>query len=336
LKQTNRQNPALTAIRIRARIFDFANKLEREGSVDDIDKASPESFTWVDVDVADMQRAAESLASLGLGSTEVENALNKISDQGVRAHYRRSEDYLALTLVGCRIEEGTLALEPVVALMDEARLVTIHAGAVGFLNAMSEDVSDDFQRFAKGPSFLIYELGDHLIENFVAIQLSLQDDVENLQGEIIGRGDEGAFHRVAEVGAELLSFRRTLIPARDALAELAVRKSPFISEATRTFLATMAASVDRVISDVLVNRDLLSGSLNLHMSMITHRTNRIMNRLTVVNVIFLPLTFLCGVYGMNFEVMPELAWRWGYPAFWCLAGLVTVILVAIMRRSRLL
>ncbi len=70
--------------------------------------------------------------------------------------------------------------------------------------------------------------------------------------------------------------------------------------------------------------------------MVTHRTNQIMNRLTVVSVIFLPLTFLCGVYGMNFRVMPELQWHYGYGIFWVLAALLTAILVAIMRRNRLL
>lgn len=331
---TKSQTLEMPGVRVRGRCFDFVNKREGIADAERIREARPDAFVWVDVDVSDPAAAIASLESLGLSHAAA--SLDVLADAGVRTHYRRSEDYLAFILAGCRVEQSELTVEPTVALLDQSRLVTMHAGPVGFLEAVSADVSDDFQRFAKGPSFLVYELWDHLIENFVSIQLELQDDVEQLQAELIGRTDEAAFGRVAEVGADLLAFRRMLIPVRDALAELAARKSPFISEETRPFLATMTASVDRVISDVLVDRDLLSESLNLHMSMVTHRTNQIMNRLTVVSVIFLPLTFLCGIYGMNFEGMPELSWRFGYPMFWGLAAILTLLLVAIMRRNRLL
>jgi magnesium transporter len=85
-----------------------------------------------------------------------------------------------------------------------------------------------------------------------------------------------------------------------------------------------------------VDRDILSDSLNNYMSMVAHRTNRVMGKLTVVSVIFLPLTFLCGVYGMNFEVLPELKWEWGYYAFWGAVGAIVLGLGAVMRRMRLL
>ena len=169
-----------------------------------------------------------------------------------------------------------------------------------------------------------------------AIQLQLQDSVEELQSELVGRTDEGAFLRVAEIDTDLLVFRKMLIPVRDALAESAARKSSFISEETRPFLAAMTESVDRVISGMLVDRELLSASLNRHIAMVTHRTNQIMNRLTVVSIISLPLTFLCSIYGMNFEIMPELQWQYGYPTFWVVACVLTAVLSAIMRRNRLL
>ena len=98
----------------------------------------------------------------------------------------------------------------------------------------------------------------------------------------------------------------------------------------------MVGTVERVLQDLLVDRDILSESLNLYMSMVGHRTNRVMNRLTVVSVIFLPLTFLCGVYGMNFEVLPELRWQYGYHLFWAAVLVIVAGLLALMRRNRLL
>ena len=86
----------------------------------------------------------------------------------------------------------------------------------------------------------------------------------------------------------------------------------------------------------MADRDILSESLNLYMSMVGHRTNRVMNRLTVVSVIFLPLSFLCGVYGMNFDVLPELHWKFGYAFFWALVLTLVIVIIAVLRRMRAL
>jgi magnesium transporter len=90
--------------------------------------------------------------------------------------------------------------------------------------------------------------------------------------------------------------------------------------------------LDRLGSDLAVEREILAETLNLYMGLVSHRTNKVLNRLTVVSLVFLPLTFLCGVYGMNFEVIPELKWRLGYPFFWALALLVATTTLAYMKR----
>jgi magnesium transporter len=98
----------------------------------------------------------------------------------------------------------------------------------------------------------------------------------------------------------------------------------------------MVGTIERVLQDLLVDRDILSESLNLHMSIVTHRTNQVMKKLTVVSVIFLPLTFLCGVYGMNFQNLPELHWRYGYAAFWVAVVVIVGAIAWLSRRARLL
>src|SRR3954452_13431657 len=101
------------------------------------------------------------------------------------------------------------------------------------------------------------------------------------------------------------------------------------------FLANMVGTIEHVLQDLMVDREILSESLNLYMSLVSHRTNQVMRRLTVVSVIFLPLTFLCGVYGMNFEHLPELKWQYGYPLFWLAVTVIVVGIVWLSRRARL-
>jgi magnesium transporter len=98
----------------------------------------------------------------------------------------------------------------------------------------------------------------------------------------------------------------------------------------------MAGSLERIIQDVLVDREILTQALNLQMSMLSHRTNKAMSRLAIVSTIFLPLTFLAGIYGMNFEIFPEIGWRYGYPLFWAECAVVVAVLLYLLRRARML
>jgi magnesium transporter len=216
-------------------------------------------------------------------------------------------------------------------------LLTLHKGPVAFLSAVRRDYKQDFQRFAKSPSFLVYELWDHLIDNYLSVQKRMEERVEQLQNELRApRVDDAVFGRISELGADLLHFRKILLPARAVLTDLSTRRTLFISETTQSFLHNMVGTVEHVLQDLLVDRDILSESLNLYMSLVSHRTNEVMKRLTVVSVVFLPLTFLCGVYGMNFEHLPELRWRHGYELFWALVGVIVLTLLGFMRRAKLI
>ena len=103
---------------------------------------------------------------------------------------------------------------------------------------------------------------------------------------------------------------------RRALDELTSRKTTLVSEATLTFLGGMIDTLERLVSDIAADREILETALNLSLTVMSHRTNQTMNRLAVVSTIFLPLTFICGIYGMNFEGMPEVDWAHGYIYFW--------------------
>jgi magnesium transporter len=136
------------------------------------------------------------------------------------------------------------------------------------------------------------------------------------------------------VTRDLLSFRKIMMAAREVLHELASRRSPYVSEATQPFLEKMVDTLERLGADLTVERDILSETLNLYMSITSHRTNKIVSRLTVISVVFLPLTFLCGVYGMNFEVLPELGWRYSYLGFWLVVIAIAAGLLTYMKRRK--
>ncbi len=316
--------------------FDFDKKVERPIALAAVRSAfDAGKFVWVDVDFTNLDDARRVLTQLGLVAPEiVEDALTREP----ATQLGRYDDYVHLVLSGCRLQGDKFDLERVDIIIGEQFLVTIHKGPVVFLDAVRRAYPADFRRFARSPSFLLYELWDHLIENYLTVQKRFEERVELLQRDLIGNVDDKVFEKVSELNADLLHLRKVVMPARSVLTELSTRKSAFVSEATQPFLANMVGTLERVLQDILADRDILSESLNLYMSAMSHRTNRVMNRLTVVSVIFLPLTFLCGVYGMNFEGgIPELSWgRAGYLFFWILCGGIATLLIFLMRRAKLL
>jgi len=291
-------------------------------------------FVWIDVEVVHPAAAEQVLAAFDMLNHEViQDAL--FAEPATR--HARYDEFFHLVVVGCRVGASGFELERVDVVISERFLVTIHRGPVLFLNAMRRDYRLDFLRFARSPSFLLYELWDQLIENYLQVQKLMEERVENLQNELRGPNvDDGVFARISDLGADLLYFRKVLLPARAVLADLSTRRTLFLSERTQTLLGNLLSTIEHVLQDLLVDRDILSESLNLYMSLVSHRSNEVMKRLTVVSVVFLPLTFLCGVYGMNFDILPELHWPRGYAFFWSLVALIVVLLLGMMRRSRLI
>lgn len=314
--------------------FDFETKVERVIDLDEARESMASGrFVWIDVDYADPAAARQLLEALELLDHEiVEDALTREP----ATQSARYKDHLHFVVSGCRLAGRHFDLERVDCALGERFLVTVHRGPVVFLEALEKDYSNDFRSFAKSPSFLVYEIWEHLTDNYLAIQKAFEERVEKLQAELIGDVDDRVFGTVSELGADLLHFRKVVLPARAVLTDLATRKSLYISEATQPFLLNMVGTLERVLQDLLVDRDILSESLNLYMSLVGHRTNLVMKRLTVVSVIFLPLTFLCGVYGMNFEALPELKWQYGYVYFWVLAAFIVAAILWISRRTKLL
>jgi magnesium transporter len=314
--------------------MDFTTKQHRKLSVNDV-KASIEAgkFVWIDVDIARSEEARKLLTTLNLCAPEI---VDDAMSREPATQIARYDDYIHLVLSGCRLSGHKFDLERVDAMMGENYLLTLHKGAPVFLEAVRRSYINDFVRFAQSPSFLLYELWDHLVDNYLHVHKNFEDRVEQVQHMLIGDVKDSIFGEASELDADLLHLRKVVLPARAVLTDLSTRKSPFVSEATQPYLANMVGTIERVLQDVLVDRDILAGSLNNYMSLVAHKTNQIMSKLTVVSIIFLPLTFLCGVYGMNFEVIPELKWKYGYIYFWSSVGLLVLGLVWLMRRNKLL
>lgn len=315
--------------------FNFGTKSLRELQPGEIHRTLGHGeFLWLDLDYTDAANARAILEGLNLAGNEV---LDEIFRQDAETHLYRGTDQFHLALTLCAMPEASrLEFSRLDLVANKDFILTVHRGRHFVTDTVHGEFRADFERHAQTPSFLVFEIWDALIEHYAEVEKRLERHVERLQTRLIEADDDEVFAHVSEIGENLLQFRGILMPARTVLVELASRKSHLISEATQTALANLAATLERVLQDVLMDREIITQSLSLHMSMISHRTNRAMGKLTIVSTIFLPLMFLCGVYGMNFSFFPELHWKYGYAFFWITCTTIVGLLVLILRRSKLL
>lgn len=178
-----------------------------------------------------------------------------------------------------------------------------------------------------GPDYLAYALIDAIIDGFFPVLEAYGERIERLEDEVVENPTRQTLEKVHQVRRDLLALRRSIWPQREALNQLIRDGSPLISANVQIYLRDCYDHVIQLLDIVETYRELASSLMDVYLSSVSNRMNEIMKILTVISTIFIPLTFIVGVYGMNFEYMPELEQPWGYPLVWAVmlavaAGLI--------------
>ncbi|MFA4917091.1 MAG: magnesium/cobalt transporter CorA [Syntrophales bacterium] len=166
----------------------------------------------------------------------------------------------------------------------------------------------------KGPDYLAYAIIDAVVDGYFKILEEIGDEIEELEELVLSEATTSVMHRIHTLKREVLVLRKTVWPLREVLGSLCRNETTLIEDQTCVYLRDVYDHSVQVIDTVETFRDLLSGTMDLYISSVSNRMNEIMKVLTVIATIFIPLTFFAGLYGMNFEYMPELKIPWAYPA----------------------
>jgi magnesium transporter len=220
----------------------------------------------------------------------------------------------------------------------ETKQVSFFAGE-GYVLTFEEKAGDCFEKVRQrifrgrglireaGADYLTYALLDALLDSYFPLLEHLGDRIEDLEDEVLMGLDNTLIGRIHEIKHDLLVVRRAVWPHRDAVTNLMHEDLPFFSEETHVYLRDCSDHVMQLVDMIETYRDLAAGLLDTFLTQVSNRMNEVMKVLTIFAVIFIPITFIAGVYGMNFEKMPELGFHLGYPG---VLGLMTVIAVTML------
>jgi len=186
----------------------------------------------------------------------------------------------------------------------------------------------------QGADYLAYSMMDSIVDHYFVIMEKLGDRFEELEDAVVSNPEPGILPTIYNLKRDMLFLRKSVWPLREAISQMQRTDSPLVSEITKIYLRDVYDHTIQVIENIETFRDMSSSLLETYLSSLSNKLNEVIKLLTIISTIFIPLTFLAGLYGMNFKFMPELESAWGYPAVLALMVLVVVIMLTYFWRKR--
>lgn len=292
------------------------------------------TVTWVIIEgLTDIEMIRE----LGLLFTIHPLVLEDIVNTHQRPKLDEFEDYLYLVLKRLQVSGQVFAVkqEQISLLLFDNMLFTFKEKVDDlFVPVISRLQAEKGRLRTQSTDYLAYVVLDTVVDGYFALQDALDTFTDAMEEKLFEKPGPELLTQIQQVKRELIFVRKSLSPLREMLAALERSDSLLLSEKTHIYLRDVYDHAIRVIETVDSYRDLITGMLEIYLSSVSNRLNEIMKVLTVFSTIFIPLTFLTGIYGMNFQDMPELKWPWSYPILWGIFITIPVVLLIYFRRRK--
>jgi magnesium transporter len=285
------------------------------------------TITWVNINGLHNTRNLEELGEcFRLHPLVLEDILNteqrpKLDDHG---------DYLFIVLRMLHFQEmqREIAAEQVSLILGNNYLISLHENDQDVFEVIRERLKDEKSRIRRsGADYLAYSLLDLIVDNYFVILEDLGEVIEDLETEVVSTPTPATLSQIHHLKRHMIMLRKSVWPLREVISRLERSESPLIKDPTILYLKDVYDHVIQIIDNIETYRDILSGMLDIYLSSISNRLNEVMKMLTIIATIFIPLTFIVGVYGMNFKHMPELEWHWGYFSVWLVMIMISLGMV---------
>ncbi len=327
---------------VQIRVMHYTPESLEESEPASVDEVMPylerPGVVWIDVvglhDVAALERLGD---RLGLHLLALEDVLH----HGQRPKVDDYEGHAFVVLKQMRIRASRLESEQISLFFDRRFVLTVQMTPRDDWEPVRQRLRSGRERIrGSGGDYLAYALVDAVIDSFFPLLEEYGDRIESLQQILLDQPDQEVLERIHAINRELILIRRAAWPHREVASTLERSESGVVAKETRVYLRDCYDHTVQILDILESYRDLARGLMDLYLSTVSNRMNEVMKVLTVMASIFIPLTFLAGVYGMNFDPdagplnMPEIRWAWGYPVFWAvILALGTGMVVYFKRKN---
>ena len=323
---------------VKITLYDYDDAHTERRIVQSIEECFPykdmPSVTWINVDglhdVAMLERLAH---DYGLHPLTIEDIVN--TQQRPKVEF--FDNYIALNLKMYTFDINTyeLDIDHVSLVLGKNFVLTFQERQGDLFDAIRARIQYNKGKIKKGGAdYLAYSLLDAIVDGYFKVLDRIGDEIEDIEEKLFTNPESSILQDLHDLRQELIFFRKTVWPLRTIMNELDRQETELIEDSTSVYLRDLYDHVVQVIETLETFREMLSGHLEVYLSTISNKTNEIMKFLTIIGTIFIPLTFIAGVYGMNFKYMPELEWRWGNYLIWAIMIGIGVALLAYFRKKK--
>lgn len=291
------------------------------------------AITWINVEGLHDISVIEKLGDIfELHPLVLEDIVNTTQ----RAKRMDYEDYIfvCMRMLNHVDDQGHVDIEQLSLILGDRYVLTFQERPGDCLNPLRARIRHGKGRIRKlGPDYLFYAIMDSIVDNYFSVLEDLGERIEAIEQNLLDLSSTDSLQGIHHFRREMLFVRRAVWPLREVVSSLAREELPLICDSTRLFIRDVYDHTIEVIDIVETTRDIIAGLADLYMSNVSNRVNEVMKTLTVLSTIFMPLTFIVGVYGMNFESMPELHWTYGYQTVMGVMGLMAAGMLWFFRRK---
>jgi magnesium transporter len=323
---------------IRITIIDYDENQYAEKEVKDIEEFFPykdtPSISWINIDGVHQVEVIEKL-----GAHFVLHPL--LQEDVVNTHQRPKFDefddhlFFVLRMFFFDEEDNELQGEQISLIVGSNFVISFQERQGDVFDHVRERLRNGKGRIRKkGSDYLAYSLIDAIVDSYYNILERLGENIESLHEQLVVEPKREDLQIIQHLKRDMLFFRKSVWPLREVIGGLAKSESTLIKEDVLVYLRDVYDHVIQAIDTIETFRDMLSAMLEIYLSSVSNRMNEVMKVLTIIATIFIPMTFLAGVYGMNFKYMPELEWRYAYLFFWIVVFVVFVAMVAWFKKKR--
>jgi len=322
----------------RISVIDYNKDSVTEQPVQTIDELlkykTPDTVTWIHIDgLADIEIVEQIGAAFGIHQLTLEDILHTHQ----RPKFEEYDDYLYIVLKNLEAdEEFRLFYEQISILVLDNIVITFKERSDELFQPIRNRIKNTKWRFRSlGADYLAYAIIDTIVDQYFFLMDALDVATTSLEDTLLtSEPTQASLQAIQGYKRELINIKRYIAPMREMLAELLHSESRLIEDKTRIYVKDVSDHILLIAESIDSYREVLSSLLDIYISSTSNKMNEVMKVLTVFASIFIPLTFLSGIYGMNFEFMPELKWHWGYPALWGVFILIAALLLAYFKKKK--
>jgi magnesium transporter len=292
------------------------------------------TVTWINIDGLHQVEILERLGDCyGFHPLVLEDILN--TDQRPKMEDYGEYIYIVLKMLDYNDISGEIEAEQISLILGPNFAISFQEREGDVFNPIRERIRNNKGRIRRmGTDFLAYALLDSIVDNYFIILEKLGEKIEFLEEKLVTEPTPETLQIIHHLKREMIFLRKAVWPLREVIGSLERGESSLVKETTRIYLRDVYDHTIQVIDTIETYRDMVSGMLDIYLSSVSNRLNAVMKVLTIIATIFMPLTFIGGIYGMNFKYMPELEWRWGYPIVLLIMLGIGIFMLIYFRKKR--